>query len=79
MTLNNLGQAYATLLFKLLAQRHQQVLRIKKELVSDSTAVRTQPFFSLKVEGENLACSTGDRKNSESPCSMTSLANKLQI
>jgi hypothetical protein len=39
MLLNSLGQAYATLLFKLLAQCHQQVLRTKKELnVSDSTA-----------------------------------------
>jgi hypothetical protein len=42
MLLNSMGQAYATLLFKLLAQRHQQVLRTKRELnVSDSTAVCT--------------------------------------
>jgi hypothetical protein len=40
MPLNSLGQAYATLLFKLLAQLHQKVLRRKKELnVSDSTAL----------------------------------------
>jgi hypothetical protein len=38
---------YATLLFKLLAQRHQQVLRIKKELnVSDSISLRHAAQYS---------------------------------
>jgi hypothetical protein len=89
----NVGQGYATLFFKLLAKRHQQVLRTKKGTMSTcipshyaggtygmgqvrNTTVLITPrnsnnsspslidLFSLEVEGENLACSAGERKTS---------------